>query len=293
MNQVSWQFPEGFVRMRSALYYWENEGRWDHEKIDWIKVRDNPHELRNALAEGRLTAHVMTEQGKLDPVPTAPWRGNYLWAETYSTGLVKVDLERGRTVGYLCVKREDIELLWALKNPQKGPRLSLSSDASRSLSNECPTIGLVVAALTGGKASLPKKQIDGWLLENWPKQLPAALPDKGGSSVPSIARQINRVIRGISSVAATWKDVAPSDPVAAELATSFPILCAALEVFRRARSGDFDSGPSRLVLPSRVEAEIRKLVAIEAESKGSKSFLETLSRIAVPLEKVAGGGRRR
>lgn len=293
-DAVPWQFPEGFVRLRRALDFWENEADWDCEGFNWIEARDHPHALRTALISGALSAFVMTEEGRLHAVPNGLWRGTYLWGEAYETYLVKVDLERGTTLGYLCLKRQDVADLWRAKGTQQKKQPEIRADTANAILDECPTIGLVVLASLDKIKHLSKGEIDAWLISKWPQSLQGAWPERDSNSsfVPSIARQINRVIRGMDSVAVTWAGSKPTDPAMTELANAMPLMAAALYVFRRARSGDFDHGPTRRVQPDRMEGELRKILTIDAESKGSSPLFRTLAQIAIPSEKVPGGGRR-
>lgn len=291
-DMVMWQFPAGFVYLKRAVDFWENGGRWDKEGgFDWFAKRNSPHDLRNALINGALTAFTLTEDGRLHPVPAWPWSGRTLWGEVYSTGLVNVDLELGRVAGYLCVKRQDIENLWGGAPSQKSPNEKIETATVEAVLAECPALGLVVQALADDIDRTSQKKVYAWLSQVGPARLKVEWPE-GSSAFPSLVRQINGVIRLIDR-RTTWIAPFPTDTHVADLAAFAPLLGAAVEVFRLCQSGAVGHGPTRIVQPTKVEAMLRERVAPVDDTRDARRLLSGIAKLAIPDDKVSGGGRDR
>lgn len=289
---VSRQLPDGFVRLRRALDFWEY-GRWDAEGIDWFDIGKRPHGLRSAAISGAVPVFAMMESGHMYPVPAWLWSGTYLWGEAYSTGLVNVSIDRGRVAGYLCVKRLDVERLKVDQGASVTGSASVDLVTVMAIAAEAPAIGLVALALAQNVERSTEPEVYGWLSTVGPKLLDVRWPGRDEVGFPSVVRQINAVIRHIEVHPARWIGPPPVDPFVAELIAIAPVLGAAMEVYRLCRAGTVGNAPSGMVKPSEAETELRKFVVPIVGSRDATRFFQRVSKIAIPADRVSGGGRER
>lgn len=283
-GRVPLKFPAGFRKLQRALNYW-HLGGWDDEGIDWWAIRNQVnHPLRTALADGTLSAFAFTEDGRLTPVPTHLWSGNYLWGEAYDSSLVALPIAGG-IKAYLVVERHRVEELKVAET-----EAVLRTEAGiASLIAEAPAIGLVVEALFSDEVDT--KSVDAvnrWVRPRWPSNLNVTWnPD--AQHAPGLVRHVNVMIR---KAAVFPKYVGrPSDPIALVLAGKFPIVGAALEVYRLCSSGEMDNKNTGRVLPRTTKKALVERVGEYRHLGGNAAqVLVSAARLATPENMVSGGG---
>jgi hypothetical protein len=285
--------PKHLENLYRALDYWHSDGRWDvRGGFNWIYVRAQArHPVRVALAEGDLGAYLFQENGMLEPIPAYLWNGTHLWGEADSSALVNVELSRGLVSGYLLVERSAVELFWAHWRETLQTRSPLSPHVISAVQSENPAIGVALAALESGEVDgSPVKRVGTWLREHWPDSLHAFWPGRDKDApTPLVAKHIITVIRYATAKPFKWTGESPADDVLADLADKFPIVAAALEVTRLCRTGELDHNKGGTVLPGRAQLNIAKRTVPSAAGP----LLVSAAAIAIPDDKVSGGGRAR
>lgn len=299
------QAPSHLVPLRHAIDYWEY-GRWDERWIDWYKIRANPHPLRTALVDGTLEASLLTEQGTLHSVPPSQWSNGRLWGEAYQTGLTTVLLQQHRVDGYLFVDRRQVEALRDAAAPRpvvppdevievvehEGP--PTPDELIGVVEQEAPPIGLILRALSVDIRRDRSGVVDAWLRDEWPDALNDVWPnrlDRDALNSPSMARDINYIIRKMPEVQLAWIGKRPADLTLSQLVASYPLIAASFEVFRLCRDGELDDFGDK-VTASRARDELGKRVSFRPGSMLAAELFRRLAKITIPDEKVTGGGRR-
>lgn len=290
VNDVPLQAPSHLKLLRHAIDYWEYR-RWDERWIDWYAIREKPHALRTALVDGTLEASLLTEQGTLHSVPPSQWSNGRLWGEAYQTSLTTVLLQNHRVDGYLYVDRRQVEAL----RDAADPRPAIPPDeVIRIVEHEAPPIGLILRALSVDIRRDRTGVVDAWLRDEWPDALNDVWPnrlDREALNFPSMARDINYIIRKMPEVPLAWSGERPADLTMSQLVTSYPLIAASFEVFRLCRDGKLDDFGDK-VTASRARDELGKRVPIPPGSMIAAELFRRLAKITIPDEKVTGGGRR-
>lgn len=283
--------PSHLVTLRQALDYWHH-GNWDDWGFDWVPARSQKlHPLRVALAKGDIAASLFSEDGTLEPIPKYLWNGNLVWGEAYESSLVNVQLNRGICSGYMTVDRVVIETLRTRSQSNQKDHGPLPQSVVEAIMSENAAIGLAVEALqTEEMHRSPEKTVEEWLRVNWLESLHAPWPNPAsGGRAPSLARQINVVIRHGLKLPYKWLGEPPKDDTLAALTNRLPVLAAALAVSRLCRTGELDHNKGGTVLPRVAQSHIVKLTSPPA----MRPLLECAAAIAIPDDKVSGGGRKR
>lgn len=159
---------------------------------------------------------------------------------------------------------------------------------------EAPAIGLILRALSGNIEIDRVVVVDTWLRDAWPDALNDLWPDRGGRNAgksPSIAKDINHIIRTMPQVQLSWSGNPSTDASARELAVHYPLIAAALEVSRLCSCGDLDDFGDK-VTATKSFGELAKRVPIPRGSTLAEGLFRRLAKICIPDEKVTGGGRR-
>jgi hypothetical protein len=289
-NDVPLKAPSHLKLLRHAIDYWEYR-RWDERWIDWYAIREKPHALRMALVDGTLEASLLTVQGTLHSVPASQWSNGRLWGEAYEASLTTVLLQQHRVNGYLYVDRKRVE---ALRDADDSQPDVPPDEVIGIVEREAPPIGLILRALCGDVGRSRAGVVDSWLRDAWPDALNDVWPrrlDRDALNSPSMARDINYIIRTMPQVPLVWSGERPADPKMSELATRYPLIAASVEVFRLCRDGDLDDFGDK-VTASKARDELGKRVPIPPGSTLAAELFRRLAKIAIPDEKVTGGGRR-
>jgi hypothetical protein len=171
-----------FVDEAAASAWWtHNEPglrqEWRTEKRAgerWITAVEG---LRGLLADGRLSAAVLTDSGHIQSIPVQNWLGTDgggILIRGYARIHIMVGYSSFKFEGIVLVSRGALEAIWAAKQPT--PTASELDPGLHPYLDLMLTAAKVLPFARGTR--MPKDVIEKWLRENWPPALGPATDNK-------------------------------------------------------------------------------------------------------------------